>query len=288
MKTRITITILLLILLPGTFFTSPPGAAQSKKLRLEWEDVEGAVKYEVQIKNQSNKIVVREVVTSPSIAFSLTPGKYRLRIGSINKFNKVGSWSDWEPIEIKKSRPKTIFKSPESYGNMRGFRVSIGPNYYKIQSAWQDVYETSSFTGFSLYGGYSFWFFRFAGVEVETSYISLKGVENPNTATASANLIISGINIYGTTNLNFPLNLYVRLGGGIVYSTVTYELKSSTSTIEEGSISSRDPYYKAGISLEYRFSRSFHFEAGLDYYTIKYLEKDMQTMKYYGLIGMRF
>lgn len=276
------------MLLPGTVLRSPLEAAQSKKLRIEWEDVEGAVKYEVQIKNQSGSIVVREVVTSPRIAFSLKPGKYQLRIGSVNKFNKVSSWSDWQPIEIKKSRKKKVFESDESLGNLIGFRVGIGPNYYQIQADWKNVYESSSYSGLSFYLGYSFWFFRFAGAEIESSYISLKSAEDPDTAQTDAKLIISGFNIYGTTNLNFPLNLYFRLGGGIARSDISYELKTTTETTETGSITSRDPYYKAGVSLEFRISRSFFIETGVDYYVIQYLEKDMKTIKYYGLVGIKF
>jgi len=136
--------------------------------------------------------------------------------------------------------------------------------------------------------GMSFWFLRFTGIEFDSSYVKFDGIDEYNRVSSNIDLILAGFNLYATSNLKFPLNFYVRVGSGIVQTTITYRLVKPGLINDKGSITSRDPYYKFGASLEYAFTRSFFLETGFDYLIIQYLQKSMNSIRYYGVIGTRF
>ncbi len=68
---------------------------------LRWKAVEGAAGYAVEIRDDSEKLVLEKRVDAAEYYFSLPPGKYRVRIGAVNRFQQVVSWSDWSSLVIK-------------------------------------------------------------------------------------------------------------------------------------------------------------------------------------------
>ena len=90
-------------------FTGWPSSASAqglpgKKLNknyLRWEVVEGAVSYAIQIKDIDGNLVLNTRTRKSEHYFVLKPGTYQVRIGAVNRFEKVVSWSDWSPLIIK-------------------------------------------------------------------------------------------------------------------------------------------------------------------------------------------
>jgi len=120
---QITLKIKFLLAAAVVIFTLDPSSAANpsgdQRLRIVWDEVEGAVGYEIQIKNSTDSFVLKKVVDSNFIDFSLSPGGYKIRIGAMNKFRKIGSWSDWENIEIKKTITSKLFKKESSYSGSK-------------------------------------------------------------------------------------------------------------------------------------------------------------------------
>lgn len=95
------IVLLLLSLLSGYTASLADDRKQSSKNYLRWEPVEGAVSYAVNIKNSDGEIILDIKVKAAEYYFSLEPGKYQVRIGAVNRFERVVSWSDWSSLVIR-------------------------------------------------------------------------------------------------------------------------------------------------------------------------------------------
>lgn len=262
-----------------------------KKYSFDWQEVDGAVKYKVQIADQYDSVVFEKEVESNSIKFAITPGRYRVRVGAINKFNKLGSWSKWEEIDIVTAKPIPPARGKGLWG--LGIKIGAGMSYFHILPAWNKIYE-NSYSGAFVNIGYLLGNLpllraigptRFAGFELETNYVKFPGRDDPNRIKSQLTNIFTGGNLYITTKFNFPLNLIIRGGAGIVSTQQEYEkLDGSGKT---GTLNSRDPYYRAGLSLEYSLYPSLFLEGGVDYYLIRYLDENFESLRYFSLIGVR-
>ncbi len=261
-----------------------------KRYSFNWEEVDGAVKYKVQIANQYNSVVLEEEVDSNSIKFAIAPGKYRVRVGAINKFNKLGSWSNWEDIDIASRRPIPIQKGKGLWG--LGIKIGVGMSYFQIQPEWNSIYQNSYSGAFVTigYGLENFHFFRtfgmarFVGFEFETNYVKFQGKDDPDRIRSDLTNTFTGGNLYIITNFNFPLNIIIRGGVGVVVTQQEYEKLNGSGT---DILSSRDPYYKAGFSIEYSPFPTIFLEGGIDYYMVGYLEEDFRSLRYFSLVGLR-
>jgi hypothetical protein len=261
-----------------------------KKYSFNWEEVDGAVKYKVQIANQYNSVVLEEEVDSNSIKFAIAPGKYRVRVGAINKFNKLGSWSNWEDIDIATRRPIPFKRGKGLWG--LGIKLGVGISYFQLQPEWNSIYQ-NSYSGAFVTIGYglgnlplfrSVGLTRFVGFEFETNYVQFQGKDDPDRIRSDLTNTFTGGNLYITTNFNFPLNIIIRGGIGVVITQQEYERLDGSGT---DILSSRDPYYKAGFSVEYSLFPTLFLEGGIDYYTVGYLEENFKSLRYFSLVGLR-
>ncbi|MDC7224982.1 MAG: hypothetical protein PQJ60_14635 [Spirochaetales bacterium] len=108
-KRCVTGLILLMIFLPlgAQEETGPVG--ETKKL--EWAAVEGASSYLVEI--EKGGVIIHTIPTEePFLPLFLNPGEYRVRISVFNKFEKLASRSDWNPLTIYPS-PQPIIQEYE-------------------------------------------------------------------------------------------------------------------------------------------------------------------------------
>jgi hypothetical protein len=92
---------LLLLMLPIVLFGQEE---EKKEKKLEWQAVEGASFYLVEIEN-GGVILYSLKTEEPFLPLFLTPGEYNVRISVFNKFEKLSSRSDWNPL--------TVFPSPQ-------------------------------------------------------------------------------------------------------------------------------------------------------------------------------
>ncbi len=305
MKSRIKTLSLFLILLLSGYFTYiyaeplpkdaeplPKEKEERVKRRINWGDIKGAIQYEVQVADLTGKIIVKDTVDSSQYDIELPYGRYRIRIGAVNKFGDMGNWSDWANISIK--RPvKEPAKVHTPLPDM-SLRIGVGISYFHVLPDWDDLYY-NSFKSVSMNIGVcplDYSFFRYLGLEIEGSSVQFKSKDVEWRITTDMKNIIAGANLFFITKFDFPLNIILRGGGGISYTEQEYEVfdesDGPTPAIDSGikeNLVSKDPYVKAGLSIEYRFMNHLYLEGGADYYLVRYLSSDLKSLKYFLLIG---
>ncbi len=294
---------------------------EEKKIRLSWRRVEGAVSYKVMIRDMKGNVVYILDSDINNVVLEIQPGSYELRIGAVNKFNRIGSWSDWADITVKEPKiekaelekegakegakeEKTEIKGKEGGKTASvkselynlGLKLGAGFSYFYILPEWNEYYE-NSFKGFTLNASYSFrhltfpasiGFFKYSGFELESTYVQFKGIKAFNRVESDLENIITGGSLLFTTDLNSPVNFTFRGGGGIAITTQKYlKYDEFGEPASKGTSRTSDLFYKAGMSLEYRFHSCYYFEAYADYYIIKYLVKDFNALRFSFLAGVR-
>lgn len=90
------VALLWFLLIPLFLFSQE---TQKESTRIEWESVEGANLYLLEIRQGDT--VIHTIETEMSyIPLFLSPGSYTIRISVVNKFNKVSSQGNWSPLVV--------------------------------------------------------------------------------------------------------------------------------------------------------------------------------------------
>ncbi len=265
-------------------------SGNSTKVDFKWESVDWAIAYEVEIKDVSGSVVLKRRVKENMIEFRLPPGKYSIRIGVYDRFDKLAAWSDWQRTEIRREE-----RGKKALLNL-GIKVSGGKSYIQYLSSWDSPFD-NTYHSYAVKIGFNFGefiifqpskkikytgFMSHLGMELEGIYTVNTGRELEGQYTIDMTGRYIGGNLFFTTNFNFPLNLIVRAGGGMVKSEFRYHTEP-----EKTIITSDDPYYKGGVSLELSFLRYFFLEAGADYFLTSYIDFQLKSIRYYGMLGVR-
>lgn len=104
------------------------GDEEKKKVHLEWKSVDDAIAYQIEIQDSTENIVFDKRSESCDLDFYLLPGIYRVRIGAVNKFDKVETWSAWSELIVKRTMIPfitSVSKNKISAGTIeKGFRIS--------------------------------------------------------------------------------------------------------------------------------------------------------------------
>ncbi len=253
---------------------SVDSAIPGKPLVLRWAAVDGAVAYIVQMTDETGAAVLERQVTPNNLEFSVPPGKYRVRIGVINKFGKFWYWSDWEDISVIRRTPfQTVW-------HKIGVRLGAGPVYGYVLSPW-NTYLENSFSGASFnLGVYSdYRFLRYLGIEIETAGVHYRGSED-----LALTSVTAGGNLMFRTAFAYPLNGIFRAGGGIAFTRLSYRDAFSAEDIV---LWDSCPYYRAGGALEFRFYGDYFVEGGCNYTVTAMRGKDLRGLDFFMRIGAR-
>lgn len=98
---------------------------------LLWAEVKGAKSYQVQVKDEQNKIILDKKTTENSFKVKLPFGKYEHRVGVYNKFGKLGNFSDWVKFAVTKSLVPEVTseKQIEVIISSKRKKISVTGNY---------------------------------------------------------------------------------------------------------------------------------------------------------------
>ncbi|HRG47394.1 MAG TPA: hypothetical protein PLX69_15550 [Leptospiraceae bacterium] len=107
------------------------------KVKVEWQEIEVAKKYILEIRDSNGNIIKRKEVESNSTNIRLEPGSYEKRLLVINQFGEVESEGSWSPLNVIlvltpeiENTPQTIKSSPKKQ------RLTIhGKNFDKGMTA---------------------------------------------------------------------------------------------------------------------------------------------------------
>jgi hypothetical protein len=271
----------ILMLVSANFSIAFP---QGKKLKIEWDKVAGATGYAVEIKDDLGALVIDKKTTDPLLEFFLEAGNYKMRIGSINKFEKVSVWSDWEDITIEYS--KDFKKKIEPCKPYPAIRLSVGWIMTQPLQPWDSLLDLSFYgAGLNLGFFYADGFWRHLGFELDVSYNYYQG----KTVTTKMNNILIGGNLFLRTDFTMPLNLIIRGGGGVALSNLEY--KNVFSGLQD-IMWNYSPYYKIGAALEVKLYKNLFIEAGMDYseifYGVNFGKGNVRAFQYFAKAGYEF
>lgn len=97
---------IVLVSLLFSFMAHSQEVKYSRTIQLEWEEVEGATGYDVEVSSEEQKSEVFKV-TEPNWSGQLHPGKYVMRIRSRDHRKVPGSWSEPTDFSVGLEVPKT-------------------------------------------------------------------------------------------------------------------------------------------------------------------------------------
>ena len=297
--TRLIITLCCAMLLTSLSQAAHGSDGKSDKpLRIKWQAVEGVSRYHVEILDESGATRLTKTVDDNVIEFSLPPGRYRIRIGAINKFEKLSFWSDWEDFEIRKSKPSKFFSNDFPAGV--GVTIRGGVSYHMLLPPWNSVYRNSSFTmkylGF--YGSVGFHFgdskqlkvesfLKYTGIELEAGICRYRDRFDPYFQT-SLMTVNGGPVFFLKTRFPIPLNFYLRAGGGLSYIEQRYRrFNVNGLPIQQGSVRSSYPYARAGVAAEFNFLYALNLSLGVDYFIIFIPDSFFSYVRYIAMVGVR-
>lgn len=244
------------------------------KSTIRWEAVEGAIRYEVAIRDEKGAIVFKETVDTGRIDFFLEPGRYWINIIAINKFNKPHSESGWEEFEIAKKPP---FRQITE-GTL--IRVAAGAHFSMPMSPWDDFLNPA--LGASLRVGLTgtSGLRSYGGIEADLRALGYRG----SGAASSLLPLMAGLGAYGRMPLGATTALIARGGGGMAFTRLLYEEASGEETVAW----SGRPWWGAGIALEYSLPLGFFIEGGLEYRNIMLSQKGLSSVEGFLSGGMLF
>jgi hypothetical protein len=272
---------ILSLLLFGAFILASPGvrsyaaeSAPSGKSSISWEAVDGAIRYDVMVRDEKGSIVLKETVESNRISFSLEPGKYSINIIAINKFNKPHSESGWEEFEIAKKPP---FRQITE-GTL--IRVAAGAHFSIPMAPWDDFLNPA--VGASLRVGLTgtSGLRRYGGIEADLRALGYRG----SGAASSLWPLMAGLGAYARMPLGVTTALLVRGGGGMAFTRLLYEEVSGEETVAW----SGRPWWGAGLALEYSLPLGFFIEGGVEYRNIMLSQKGLASVEGFLSGGMLF
>lgn len=146
MTTTKLITLGLISLFFLSLFLPSYSPALSRKVTINWEATAGVKKYHIEIRSGSS-MIRSETSSINSYSDALEPGRYEIRVGVYNKFDKIASWSDWQELIVKRPDvPVYHSVSPETIDKKQNdFSIKItGENFFygtkvKIFSKKQEI-----------------------------------------------------------------------------------------------------------------------------------------------------
>lgn len=265
----------------------------AKEVTIDWDAVDGATKYIVQIKDESDKTLVDKTVKENKITFPVSPGNYRIRVGAYNIFEKIGAWSEWTELKVvTRDSPEALpFLGVPSHG----FNFAAGYLYSFVMSDYSDMYESSP-KGWLMRFGFemrTIHMFELMPVvknlhlEYELSRRLYKNRDSLSDYTITLEIVSMGLNVAYITDFNFPVNFAFRLGGGAAYSRQSLKVNDPIITLATPSkLTSTDPCYNFSASLLIESGLSMFFEAGAGMFLVDYIAVDMKAISLFFLAGI--
>lgn len=144
------------------FLSVPLTAFAVREVEFEWEEVEGARHYQVEIKN--NQSFLQKLTSdTPTFKTKITPGKYQIRgkVHGIDPRDTQSDWSSWKEFDIPPTKVESLkldkFEhkvSPQTYLSHIPIKWNAidGATEYVIEVSDINQKKTKTFTSKGLQG----------------------------------------------------------------------------------------------------------------------------------------
>ena len=100
---------ILLLFFTAVFFPGGAGGALQNPapvndgVKIEWQSVEDAAGYQVEVETNEGTQILSTRVAGNYYRYELAEGQYRVRVGAINRFDKVDVYSEWFRLSVVKA-----------------------------------------------------------------------------------------------------------------------------------------------------------------------------------------
>lgn len=113
----------------------------ARTIFLETEKIPEAVKYQVQVQaeDQAWAESLRLETDTNKLRFRLTPGRYKLRVRSVDIKNRAGFWGDYVPFRVQFKSPENIFPARNATLEAKGLDAE------KITFEWPPIPGTKAY-----------------------------------------------------------------------------------------------------------------------------------------------
>ncbi len=265
-----------------------------REININWDAVEGALKYAVQVKDSGSTLIFDKVVETNSTKISVTPGEYRIRVGAFNVFEKIGSWSEWSDMKLVLPEASEAFELLSVTDH--GFTFSAGYAAVQILPDFGSLFSpsTAGWTATAAYRMRSIAAFSsipvlrnmLFGADISGSRFS--GREIANIEDNRLYILTVSLSLSYVTDFGFPVNLAVRVGGGMARTTQSYSFPEIGGGVyHPKKLTTVDPYYRAGLGLVVSLFGPLFLEGGAEFFLIDYLATDLRGIRYYLMAGTR-
>ncbi|MCX7679745.1 MAG: hypothetical protein N2316_11080 [Spirochaetes bacterium] len=268
-------------------------SANHKEITIDWESVDGAIKYLVQIKDSNETLIVNKEVNENRISFPARPGKYYARVGAYNIFQKIGTWSDWTEITVATKQSSEIHPSFEQ--KHHGYNFSVGYVYSQIISSLHDMYESSNM-GFVMRGSYcvneisalaAIPIIKDIQIEMEFSRRRFDGADVQQKFDSSLELQMMCVNVAYVSNFQIPVNYALRISSGVVRTVQSIKILNPLEVSQfPPTLTTVDPCYQISLSVVVNLGSTFFLDAGASLVYVDYLSENMKAGSLFCLLGI--
>jgi hypothetical protein len=167
-----------------------------------------------------------------------------------------------------------------------GLDVAGGYNGFAIMGDWGEYFKGST-KGFNVYLGHHFYkryFSRGAavfGVECDVSYNTFEHKSNSSKWKSEMKVLQNRLGLYLSTDLRVPVNLLLRVDGGLARSSLSVKYSGGNETKN-----SYDPLFSFGIALKWNILKTVFVEGGADMTNIMFKSTPMQGVRYFARAGI--
>ncbi|MEQ9363741.1 MAG: hypothetical protein RIF32_05835 [Leptospirales bacterium] len=148
------------------------------KRDIEWRPVADSHGYLLQLRDQNTRLIIERRLDVSRTTVELQPGRYTLRVASLNKFGKPASWTAWANLNLRRPAPPDATadqppaaspqvselaaqmpKNESHSADSQGFQWRIlipGLSQYQRGQTWRGLAWMAGFAGLGA-AGYGFW-----------------------------------------------------------------------------------------------------------------------------------
>ena len=91
--------------------------SQPVQREIAWRPVAGSEGYLLQLRDSSFRLILERRLEEPRAMLELQPGRYQLRVASLNKFGKPANWTAWAKLQIQRPREEQAAAAASSSQN---------------------------------------------------------------------------------------------------------------------------------------------------------------------------
>lgn len=263
------ITLTLVLLLSFTCATAQNTPKIQNKVRLEWEEIEAASGYIIEIRQGGTRLIKQETKNNYYDA-NLSHGVYQFRVSVLNKQKEIEVRTGWETVKVQ---------SWSLVGKKYQY-ISFGWSYNILIPSWNETVQPAPL---ALHLHYEYQLpFDFFAVEADLEFEDYDNIENSDEVDREMYIISFSPGIAMYTSVSKYFDALFHLDGGLTYTGLEVNDRGETSNYQ-----SLDFFAMTSFGLRFMYDM-YYFEHGIGYKQIFYKNEPFREFRPFIRAGIRF